>query len=55
MHGLKEAVDRLTKRKTRKRRYIRTEETLTVGEVVDILAPDTGSVRSDGKGLLKRV
>ena len=55
MHGLKEAIDLLTKRKTRKRRYIRTEETLTVGEVVDTLAPDASSVRSDGKGPSKRV
>ena len=55
MHGLKEAVNLLTKRKTRKRRYIRIEETLTVGEVVDTLALDTSSVRSNGKGLSKRV
>ena len=55
MYELKQAIDMLTKRRARKRRYIRLEETLTVSEVLDILAPDTSSIRSDSEGLSKRV
>ena len=33
---LRDAVEALTKCKSRKRRYIQAEETLTVGEVVDL-------------------
>ena len=45
----------LIKRRARKRQYIRLEKTLTVGEVLDTLAPDASSMRSDGEGLSKRV
>ena len=35
---LQDAVNTLTKRKTRKRRYVRAEETLIVGEVSNLIA-----------------
>jgi hypothetical protein len=52
---LRDAVDTLTKRKTRKRRYIRAEETLTVGEVSDLIAEKEGGGRKDGETPAKRV
>jgi hypothetical protein len=52
---LQEAVDAATKRKSRKRRYIQTEETLTVGEVSDLVAEMEGSRRNDGEQPAKRV
>ena len=55
MGRLRDAVDTLTKRKTRKRRYIRAEETLTVSEVSDLIAEKEGSSRRDGEMPTKRV
>jgi hypothetical protein len=55
MGRLREAVDTLTKRKTRKRRYVRAEETLTVGEVSDLIAKMEGGRREDGETPAKRV
>jgi hypothetical protein len=52
---LRDAVDTLTKRKTRKRRYVRVEETLTVGEVSDLIAAKEGSSREDSETPAKRV
>ena len=52
---LRDAVDTLTKRKTRKRRYIRAEETLTVGEVSDLIAKKEGGRREDSETPAKRV
>ena len=52
---LRDAVDTLTKRKTRKRRYIRAEETLTVGEVSNLIAKKEGSRREDSETPAKRV
>jgi hypothetical protein len=52
---LRGAVDTLTKRKTRKRRYIRAEETLTVSEVTDLIAEKEGSSRKEGETPAKRV
>jgi CO dehydrogenase/acetyl-CoA synthase alpha subunit len=52
---LRDAVDTLTKRKTRKRRYTRAEETLTVGEVSDLIAEKEGGSRKDSKTPAKRV
>jgi hypothetical protein len=52
---LQDAVDTLTKRKTRKRRYVRTKVTLTAGEVSDLIAAKEGSSRKDGKKPAKRV
>jgi hypothetical protein len=55
VRSLREAVDTLTKRKTRKRRYVRAEETLTVGEVSDLIAKKEGGRRKDGETPAKRV
>ena len=53
--SLREAVDTLTKRKTRKRRYVRAEETLTVSEVSGLIAKMDGGRREDGETPAKRV
>jgi hypothetical protein len=55
MGRLRDAVDTLTKRKTRKRRYVRAEETLTVSEVSDLITEKEGSSRRDSKTPAKRV
>jgi hypothetical protein len=55
MSSLREALDKSNKRKSRKRRYVRTEETLTVGEVQEVLAEQAGSSRGDGESASKRV
>jgi hypothetical protein len=55
MGRLRDAVEASTKRKTRKRRYIRAEETLTVGEVADLIAEKEGGGRGVGKTPAKRV
>jgi hypothetical protein len=52
---LQDTVDTLTKRKTRKRRYVRVEETLTVGEVSDLTAEKEGGSRKEGETPAKRV
>jgi hypothetical protein len=52
---LQDAVDTLTKCKTRKRQYIRVEETLTVGEVSDLIAGKEGGKGEKGKTPAKRV
>jgi hypothetical protein len=52
---LRDAVNTLTKRKTRKRRYVRTEETLTVREVLDLIAENKGGSCGDGETPAKRV
>jgi hypothetical protein len=52
---LRDAVDTLTKRKTRKRRYVRAEETLIVGEVSNLIAEKEGSSREEGETPAKRV
>ena len=49
------AADIKVKRKSRKRRYIQNEETLTVGEVVNLLAENAGSSCDAGEGPSKRV
>ena len=55
MSTLQAALDESNKRKSRKRRYVRTEETLTVGEVQEVLAEQAGSSRGDGESASKRV
>ena len=55
MGTLRVALDESNKRKSRKRRYVRTEETLTVGEVQEVLAEQAGSSRGDGESASKRV
>jgi hypothetical protein len=52
---LRDAVEATTKRKARERRYIRAEETLTVGEVSDLIAEQMGSCREEGETAAKRV
>ena len=52
---LRDAVNTLIKRKTHKRRYVRAEETLTVSEVLDLIAKREGSRRKDGETPAKRV
>jgi hypothetical protein len=52
---LRDAVNTLTKRKTRKRRYVRAEETLTVSKVSDLIAEKEGGSREDGETPAKRV
>jgi hypothetical protein len=53
--NLIEAVKAATKRKSRKRRYIQAEETLTVGEVTDLITATVDNRRDDGDGPSKRV
>ena len=53
--ALREALDIANKRKSRKRRYVRTEETLNIGEVQEVLAEQAGSSRGDGESASKRV
>jgi hypothetical protein len=52
---IRSAIEELTKRKGRKRRYIQVEETLIVGEVLDLIAKKEGSSRRDGETPAKRV
>ena len=53
--ALREALDIANKRKSRKRRYVRTEETLTVGEVQGVLAEQADSSCGGGESASKRV
>ena len=53
--ALREALDIANKRKSRKRQYVRIEETLTIGEVQEVLAEQAGSSRGDGESASKRV
>ena len=55
MGTLRVALNESNKRKSRKRRYVQTEETLTVGEVQEVLAKQAGSSRGDGESASKRV
>jgi hypothetical protein len=50
-----DAIKASTKRKSRKRRYVQVEETLTVGEVSDLIAAREGSSRKDGETPAKKV
>jgi hypothetical protein len=52
---LQDAVKASTKRKSRKRQYIRAEETLTVGKVSDLIAEKEGGSREEGETPAKRV
>ncbi|EDU44804.1 hypothetical protein PtrM4_055810 [Pyrenophora tritici-repentis] len=55
MNSLQEALEGANKRKSRKRRYVRIEETLTVGDVQEVLAEQASSSRGDGESASKRV
>ena len=52
---MRSAIEELTKRKGRKRRYVQVEETLTVGEVSDLIAEKEGGSRRNGETPAKRV
>jgi hypothetical protein len=52
---LRDAVNTLTKRKTRKRQYVRAEETLIVSKVSNLIAKKEGSSCRDCKTPAKRV
>jgi hypothetical protein len=52
---LRDAIDTLIKRKTRKRRYVRAEETLIVSKVSDLITEKEGSSREEGETPTKRV
>jgi hypothetical protein len=52
---MRSVIEELTKRKGRKRRYIWVEETLIVGEVLDLITEREGSSRKDGETPAKRV
>ena len=43
MDGMKRAIEALTAQRSRKRKYIQTEEALTVDEVQDLIAEKEGS------------
>ena len=52
---MRSAIDELTKRRSRKRKYIRTEETLTVGEVQDLIAERARGERDTSEGPARKV
>jgi hypothetical protein len=55
MAGLRKAVEVATEVRSRKRKYIRTAETLTVGEVADMIAEREGGGPERGGEPLKRM
>jgi hypothetical protein len=50
-----EMAEIATEVKSRKRKYIRTAETLIVGEIADLIAKKDGSGLKEGRKSLKRV
>jgi hypothetical protein len=52
---LQDAVNTLTKRKTRKRRYVRAEKTLTVSKVSNLITKKKSSSRKKSETPAKRV
>ena len=52
---MRSAIEELTRCKGRKRRYVRVQEALAVGEVFDLIAEREGSSREEGKTPAKRV
>lgn len=55
MAGIRKAIEAATERRSRKRKYIRTDETLTVGEVSDLIAEKEGGNGEEAKQPAKRV
>jgi hypothetical protein len=55
MAGLRKAVEIATEVKRRKRKYIRTAETLTVGEIADLMAEKEVGGQKEGGESSKRV
>jgi hypothetical protein len=52
--GLRKAIDTLTEQRSRKRKYIRTEESLTVGDVQDLIAEKEGDGGEEAEQPAKR-
>jgi hypothetical protein len=52
---MQSAIKKLTKRKSCKRQYVQVEETLTVSEVLDLIAKREGSSCNNSKMPAKRV
>jgi hypothetical protein len=55
MAGLREAVEIATEVRGRKRKYIQTAETLTVGDIADLIADKEGRGQKEGGESSKRV
>jgi hypothetical protein len=55
MVGLRKVVEIVIEVKRRKRKYIRTAETLTVGEIADLIAEKEVGGQKEGGESLKRV
>jgi hypothetical protein len=55
MAGMRKAIAALTEQRSRKRRYIRTEETLTVGDVQDLMTEKDGGGEEAAGQPAKRV
>ena len=53
--SVRKAITALTEQRSCKRRYIRTEETLTVGDVQDLIAKKDGGGKEAAKQPAKRV
>ena len=51
---LRKVAEAATERKSRKRKYIRTEDTLTVGDVLDLIAPEDVGGGEGGEKRAKR-
>ena len=54
MASLRQAAETATKRKNRKRRHIKSQEALTVGEVADLVAPKEAGGQKEGEKATKR-
>ena len=55
MSSLRQAAETATKRKSRKRKYIHNEETLTVGEMTDMVAPNEVGRQDEDEKCEKKV
>jgi hypothetical protein len=53
--GLRKAVEIATEVKGQKRKYIQTAETLTIGEIADLIAKKEGGGQKEGRESSKRV
>ena len=53
--GIRKEMATLTEQRGRKRKYIRAEESLTVGDVQDLIAEKDGSSKEVGEQPIKRV
>ena len=53
--GLRKAIDAMVEQRGRKRKYIRTEDSLTVGNVLDLMAEKEGGGEKAAEQPAKRV